>query len=277
MGFRFFRRMKIAPGLTLNLSKSGPLLSFGARGAKVTVGRGGVGRTVGIPGTGLFYTTTGGRSRRSRRGSGKGAGRAADEPLVNPSDRLKLNFFRRLVTPKREEHFVDGMRALVGGEESAAMRHFEQADDLADASLMASVLALKRGKFDTVEGHLKLAAACGRTLGKCFAKYGVAAEATLTFTDEVSAAVNADMSGALLALAEVHQPNGKHPVPTENVIRAVSDELQPNVLARRRIRPTRPASCGIEMTFPVGRVVGHYVSVHRLRDLRHAESPDRAS
>jgi len=45
MGFRFFRRMKIAPGLTLNLSKSGPSLSFGPRGAKVTVGRRGVRRT----------------------------------------------------------------------------------------------------------------------------------------------------------------------------------------------------------------------------------------
>ena len=114
MGFRFFRGMKIAPGLTLNLSKSGPSLSFGARGAKMTVGRRGVRRTVGIPGTGLFYTTTSGGSRRSGRGSGKGAGHAADEPLVNPSDRLNLSFFRRIVTPKREEHFVDGMRALVG-------------------------------------------------------------------------------------------------------------------------------------------------------------------
>lgn len=80
----------------------------------MTVGRRGVRRTVGIPGTGLFYTTTSGGSRRSGRGSGKGVGHAADEPLVNPSDRLNLSFFRRIVTPKREEHFVDGMRALVG-------------------------------------------------------------------------------------------------------------------------------------------------------------------
>ena len=38
MGYlRFWRRMKIAPGLTLNLSKSGGSLSFGPRGAKYTV------------------------------------------------------------------------------------------------------------------------------------------------------------------------------------------------------------------------------------------------
>ena len=59
MAFRFFRRMKIAPGVTLNFSKSGISTSFGVRGAKVTVGPRGVRRTVGLPGTGLFYTETG--------------------------------------------------------------------------------------------------------------------------------------------------------------------------------------------------------------------------
>jgi hypothetical protein len=57
MAFRFFRRMKIAPGVSLNLSKSGASMSFGPRGAKVTVGPRGVRETVGIPGTGMYYTT----------------------------------------------------------------------------------------------------------------------------------------------------------------------------------------------------------------------------
>ena len=38
MSFRFWRRVKIVPGVTLNLSKSGGSLSFGPRGAKFTVG-----------------------------------------------------------------------------------------------------------------------------------------------------------------------------------------------------------------------------------------------
>ncbi len=58
MSFRFWRRVKIAPGVTLNLSKSGGSLSFGPRGAKFTVGPRGKRATVGIPGTGIFYTTT---------------------------------------------------------------------------------------------------------------------------------------------------------------------------------------------------------------------------
>lgn len=60
MGFRFYRRVHLCPGLSVNLSRSGPSLSVGVRGAHVTVGRRGVTRTVGIPGTGVFYTSRGG-------------------------------------------------------------------------------------------------------------------------------------------------------------------------------------------------------------------------
>jgi len=56
MGLRVRRIIKVFPGLTLNLSKSGISASVGGRGAKVTVGKTGVRKTVGIPGTGLSYT-----------------------------------------------------------------------------------------------------------------------------------------------------------------------------------------------------------------------------
>ncbi len=57
MGFRFYRRIKIMPGISLNLSKRGVSVSGGARGARVTVGRRGVRKTVGLPGTGMSYTS----------------------------------------------------------------------------------------------------------------------------------------------------------------------------------------------------------------------------
>ena len=59
--FRFYRRLHIFPGLSVNLSKSGPSLTVGVRGAHLTMGPSGVRRTVGVPGTGLFYTSTRGR------------------------------------------------------------------------------------------------------------------------------------------------------------------------------------------------------------------------
>jgi hypothetical protein len=55
--FRFYRRMSIFPGLSVNVSKSGPSLTVGMRGAHVTVGGHGIRRTVGIPGTGIYYTS----------------------------------------------------------------------------------------------------------------------------------------------------------------------------------------------------------------------------
>ena len=58
MGMRFFRRIKILPGVTLNLSKRGISFSLGPRGAKLTVGTKGSRATVGLPGTGLRYTET---------------------------------------------------------------------------------------------------------------------------------------------------------------------------------------------------------------------------
>ncbi len=57
MGYvRLFRRVRLAPGVSLNLTGSGPSVSFGVRGAHVTIGKSGVRQTVGIPGTGVFYT-----------------------------------------------------------------------------------------------------------------------------------------------------------------------------------------------------------------------------
>jgi hypothetical protein len=55
--FRFYRRVSIFPGLSVNVSKSGPSLTVGMRGAHVTVGGNGIRKTVGIPGTGIYYTS----------------------------------------------------------------------------------------------------------------------------------------------------------------------------------------------------------------------------
>jgi hypothetical protein len=59
MGFRFRRRIKIAPGVRLNVGKTGfTSMSIGGRGMTMNVGAKGVRTTVGIPGTGLSYTSS---------------------------------------------------------------------------------------------------------------------------------------------------------------------------------------------------------------------------
>ena len=58
MGFRFSKRFKVLPGVSLNLSKSGLSASVGPKGAKVNINsQGRVRSTVGIPGTGISYTS----------------------------------------------------------------------------------------------------------------------------------------------------------------------------------------------------------------------------
>ena len=56
MPLRFSRRFSLIPGLRVNLSKSGASLSVGHRGAWYTVGPRGRRATLGLPGTGLFWT-----------------------------------------------------------------------------------------------------------------------------------------------------------------------------------------------------------------------------
>ena len=61
MGFRFQKRIKVLPGVTINLSKSGASTSIGTRGAHVNIGKRGVKGTVGLPGTGISYSETVGK------------------------------------------------------------------------------------------------------------------------------------------------------------------------------------------------------------------------
>ncbi len=67
-GLRVRKIVKLAPGIKLNLSKSGGSLSFGGKGFTVNLGRKGTRTTVGAPGTGISYSkieknTTPGRSK----------------------------------------------------------------------------------------------------------------------------------------------------------------------------------------------------------------------
>lgn len=57
VGFRFRRSVKLLPGIRLNFSKSGISTSLGGRGASINIGPKGIRKTVGIPGSGMSYST----------------------------------------------------------------------------------------------------------------------------------------------------------------------------------------------------------------------------
>ncbi|MBQ9406141.1 MAG: DUF4236 domain-containing protein [Desulfovibrio sp.] len=56
MGLRFHKKLKIFPGLSVNLSKSGMSLTVGKPGACLNLSKRGSRMTVGLPGTGLSYS-----------------------------------------------------------------------------------------------------------------------------------------------------------------------------------------------------------------------------
>lgn len=63
MGWRFQRRRRILPGVSLNVGKRSGSLSFGRRGARANVGPRRVGATLTLVGSGLAYVW-----RRRRKG-----------------------------------------------------------------------------------------------------------------------------------------------------------------------------------------------------------------
>jgi len=212
MSFRFWRRVRIAPGVTLNLSKRGASISAGPQGAKLTAGTSGARATAGIPGSGLFYTKKLGGSRRRGRGGGGGRGRRREptraEQEAAAAERLDLGFFERLVTPKREEWFVDAARALVMGDADAAYRHASKATQGADAAWIAGSVALDRQDHARAREHFDEAWRRRASLGRMFAKHGVSAVLDLAVTGSVRARVEPDERGLLLVRAELAQAAG---------------------------------------------------------------------
>lgn len=96
MGFKFRKRIKIAPGLHVNVSKSGVSTSIGKPGATVNIGKKGVKAAVGIPGSGLSYSqnlTGSGNPREVSSNTGKGSSLLGKTLLTIVAFLLVANFF----------------------------------------------------------------------------------------------------------------------------------------------------------------------------------------
>jgi tetratricopeptide (TPR) repeat protein len=223
LAFRFWRRIRLAPGVTLNLSKSTASLSLGPRGAKYTISPRGNRATAGLPGTGLFYTV------HDRKRTGRGG--PAPAPSVPQRDRLKLGFFQRLMTPVEEKRFIDGIRAQNEGDQDAALAVLEEARDLPDAAWMAGMIRLRREELDRAKVHFEHALNRLDDLGTLFAKYEIAAQASLPITADIFAHVFPRERGTRLALVEIAQLQGRHDDAMTHIRRLIDmDSTDPVVL-----------------------------------------------
>jgi hypothetical protein len=113
-GLRYRKSYKVAPGLRVNVSKSGIGLSGGVRGARLGVGPRGPYMSVGIPGTGLSYYQRLGSSTRSRSSH---PGSTAPPPLGDPlaTNEALLQSFKG----RNPAEVYPVARAVLGGEVSA--------------------------------------------------------------------------------------------------------------------------------------------------------------
>ncbi len=217
MGLRFFRRVRVLPGMTINLSKSGASMSFGVRGAHYTVGPRGRRVTVGLPGTGLYYTQSKGSGRAGSRAvaSGPVIRRQAPAPVpitpppnspkIRPEGRLTPGFFQRLVTPPEEQELVAALRDLTAGDEVHALTHLRAAAHLADGAFLAGLLALKTGSLDEALADLQFALDHVDRLGRGLERYGVKATVSLRIAEGLTAHLPPSEEGVLLGLVEVYE------------------------------------------------------------------------
>lgn len=83
MGFYFRKRVKILPGVHLNLSKTGTSWSFGPRGASVNVGKKGAYLNTGIPGTGIYSRTKISGNNNKKKTNSYSSNRKKDKEIIN--------------------------------------------------------------------------------------------------------------------------------------------------------------------------------------------------
>jgi hypothetical protein len=102
MGYRFRRSIKILPGIRVNFSRSGVSTTVGVRGAHSTYGKGKTQHTVGIPGTGISYTSTTSRQHGAS-ATPTAACRECKKMIPASADACPFCAVKR---PVRRSHFV---------------------------------------------------------------------------------------------------------------------------------------------------------------------------
>lgn len=102
MGLRIRKSFKICKGLRINVSKSGMSVSGGVRGARVSVNtKGVVRRSVGIPGTGVYYSdqhkitskSTNTKATTHRTAVIASSGRTSNPTSMSSADKITMTIF----------------------------------------------------------------------------------------------------------------------------------------------------------------------------------------
>ncbi len=230
MPFRFFQRIRIAPGLRLNVSKGGISLSAGPRGAQFTFGTSGTRATAGLPGTGLHYTVHNPHKKLFGQSSGRasnarGSRQTASEP---PQPELpSMGWFERLRADSSSKDFVDGWQAWSRGEIDTALEKFRavsaDADQGADAAWVSAVLHAQRDEDQQAIAMLQRALKHPDKLGKGCLAHEFTPKVQVSVTPQVDAMMVPTPTSTRLFLAELQQSVGNSKAALATLAQALSD------------------------------------------------------
>jgi len=120
---------------------------------------------------------------------------------VGPVDRLTLSSSERHELPREEQEFIDGCRAIVLGQDETALLHLRKVLHLADGAFLAGVVALKMNRLAEATEFLSSITERECALDRHLSRAGISVAVRLPVSDEVSAEVNPDLQGVLLALS----------------------------------------------------------------------------
>ena len=195
MGFRFFKRIRIAPGLSINLSKSFPSLSIGPRGMKYTISPRGKRMTFGLPGTGLSYTTT---SRWNNNPDKSDEAPSLDDGVLSG-----------MFKSADERAFISGLKLFLTDQTDDAYAAFASNKTVIDSIFMHGFLSLGKGFYSEAEGDFVKCQNRLKELGRLINQCTKSFKLSLSVTEYIQASIDADERGLALAYVESLQKQGK--------------------------------------------------------------------
>lgn len=218
MGTRFRRSIRIAPGVKLNVTKTGLGMTVGTRGAHYSVHSSGMRtRTMGLPGTGLYY-----QSRKNSGSKSKGAtpsekrvSQAGPSVPINPGQVVPKP---GLFASGAEKAYHTGVLAHLAEQPEQVLASFDQVLALdasaTSAHLFAGIAANELGDAHRAIGHLEAVIASPQPLPDRYqAKYIpdrlLSLSLGVKITESITGQPPFSELGATLALAELYQTAGR--------------------------------------------------------------------
>lgn len=219
MGMRFRRSVKIAPGIKVNLTKSGVGMTFGGKGAHYSVHSSGRHtRSMGLPGTGLYFqSSSGGGSHRRSSPAPRPSARSMPQAAV-PVDPARVLPKPGLFAGGADKAYYKGVLAWFRNDRAAALTAFEEAlghdPATTSAHLFAGVAAGGLDQDERAARHLEAVVGAAHPIpDKLQAKYAppnlVDLALGVKITDSISARAPFNELGAALILAEFYQHSGR--------------------------------------------------------------------